>query len=277
MFEILFSLWLSTSSINNNLDTGFDNVSVSSIETVISENRAIDWKAWLVFDLNSSAILWWLNGDQQLPIASLTKLMTVLLIIENHDLDELVLVSRNAATVDWAKVYLDAGEIFSVWDILQAALIRSWNDAAVALAEHHSWNVEKFVQEMNNRANDLWLKNTYFKNPTWLDQDWHYSSVKDLALITNIILKNDFVKEIVANKMWTIYSNEKRKISFYSTNHLLWWWVKWVKTWTTKAAWECLITLIEKDNKKLLFVLLGSTNRFDTTERLINFVFSKID
>lgn len=276
MLDILFSIWLSSNILNSNSNVSTVSIPVSSIEKSISENKKIDWNSWLVFDINSSAVLWWVNENNKLPIASLTKLMTALIIVENHNLDELVKISQNAEYIDWAKVYLQTWEIFSIWDLLQALLIRSWNDAAIALAEYHSWNVWAFVNEMNNRASELWLKNTYFKNPTWLDQDWHYSSAKDLALITTILLKNSFIKEIVANKMWTIYSTEKRKISFYSTNHLLWWIVKWVKTWTTKDAWECLITLIEKDDKKLLFILLGSTNRFDTTERLINFVFSKI-
>ena len=274
MHEVLLMLWLSLQTHQEKqID---DKLTVSPIENKIEEQVDIDWKSWLVYDLISWASLWSHKENHILPMASLTKLMTALLIIENHELDWIVSISTKSVYAPWAKIYLHAWEWFKVIDLLKGLLIRSWNDTAIALAEHHSWTEEKFVIEMNKRAKDLWLTSTSFENASWLDSENHYSNVRDLALLTKVLLKYEIISDIVSKKKADIYSVSWRKVSFYSTNHLLWWYIKWVKTWTTENAWECLITLIERDWRQLLFILLGSSNRFDTTEDLINFVFNKI-
>ena len=276
MYEFFLSLWLNTKSIKNDYLAGINKLYIAPIENTIEKKQEINWKSWIVFDLKGSKILWWKNENTKFPIASLTKLMTAFLIIENHKLDEIVSISRKASLTQWAVIWTYEWEQFTVKDLLKWLLIRSWNDAAVALAEFHSWDIKSFVKEMNNKAKELWLKNTNFENPSWFDSKMHYSSAKDLAFLTKFVLKNNFIKEIVSYKETIIFSKEWRQIKIKSTNHLLWWEIKWVKTWTTQAAWECLITLIEKDQKELLFVLLWSSNRFSTTKELINFVFNEI-
>ncbi len=276
MYELLLSFWLSVQSIQNQSYNDIKNLNISPIEDIISKKRNINWKAWAVFDLKSWAILWGKNENLSLPMASLTKLMTALLIIENHKLDEIVTISKEAAATPWASIWIRTWEKFTIQNLLEWLLIPSWNDAAIALAQHHSWDVRSFVIEMNKFANELNLKNTKFDNPTWFDSVDHYSSVKDLSFLATRVLKNKFIKETVSKKAWAFYSKKWRPVSFQTTNHLLWWEIKWVKTWTTPAAWQCLITLIEKDQKEILFVLLWSTNRFATTKDLIDFVFSEI-
>lgn len=284
MLENLIFFFLS-SEISKNFETKLENsffeLEISSIEKKISQedeenDKEISWKSWLVFDMNSSSVLWEKNQDVQLPMASLTKLMTVLLTLENHDLDEEVEIDSEAYNYWWAWIDIYIWEKFTVWDLVKWALIRSWNNAAIALAKHDSGTVEKFVQKMNIRAAELWLKNTNFQNPTWFDDTLHYSSAKDLAILWTYLYKNDFVKNTVSQKKWTIFSTRWRKVDFFTTNLLLSNEVVWLKTWTTPAAWQCLITIIKRDWKELLFVLLGSEKRFPETEDLIEFVFGKI-
>ena len=276
MYELIFSLLVGYASSKDDFKTDILDFNVSPIENVISKEKNIDWKAWIVFDLKSSSVLWWKDEERQLPIASLTKLMTALIIAENHELDELVKVSKNAAYTIWSSAWIYRGETYTVGDLLTGLLIKSWNDTAVALAEFHSWSVEKFVEEMNKKVILLWFKNTHFQNPIWFDSPENYSSTRDLAFLTEKFLRNPFFRDIVSREKWTIRSKAWRVLNFDSTNHLLWWEIKWVKTWTTRYAWECLITLIEKDWKEILFVLLWSTSRFTTTSGLIDFVFSEI-
>lgn len=278
MYESFLLFWLDK-ELNNDINKKnikqFDS-KISSIENIIKEAKKIDWKSWLIIDTKSSTILWKKNIDEKLAMASLTKLMTALLIVENHNFDEKVKISKNAVYTEGSKIYMIPWEIFTVWDLLNWLLIKSWNDVAVAFAEFHSWNTKDFVKKMNIRAKQLWLKNTQFKNPTWLDDNWHFSTAKDLAHLSTFILKNEEIRKIVKKKQWKIFSTKWRKVSFKSTNKLLWNWIIWLKTWTTDNAGQCLITLIEKDWKELLFILLWSKSRFYTTEKLINFVFSKI-
>jgi D-alanyl-D-alanine carboxypeptidase (penicillin-binding protein 5/6) len=131
---------------------------------------------------------------------------------------------------------------------------------------------------MNKRAKTLWLKNTFFKNPTWLDEKWQVSTAYDLAILSQFILKNKFIQKIVKTQKTNIFSkNTWRKIEIKTTNYLLSHKnIFWLKTWTTKKAGQCLITLIKKDWKNFLFILLGSENRFQETRKLIDFIFSKI-
>lgn len=275
MLKYLLAYYLSVSNLNPR-DINIDNMKVSSIEDKVNDNLDFSWDSAEIYDLNSWSSIWESNAEKELPVASLTKLMTALIIIENHKLNEVVKVSRNAVYTDWWKVYLLPNEKFSVWDMLKGLLIKSWNDAAVALAEFHSWSVESFVKEMNMRAKDLRLIHTHFNNPTWMDATNHYSTAKDLALLTSKVLEYDYLRKVVWTKLWTMISKDWRKIDLPTTNKLLWWIVKWVKTWTTEKAWECLITLVELKNKRFLFVLLGSGDRFDTTEKLVDFIITKL-
>jgi len=284
MLENLIFFFLS-SEISKNFqekpENSFFELKISSIEKKISQedeknDKKISWKAWLVFDLNSSSVLWEKNQNEKLPMASLTKLMTTLLILESDDLDSFVKLDKESVYYWWAWIDIKVWEYFKVRDLLKGALIRSWNNAVIALAKHDSWSVEKFVEKMNKRAEELWLKNTKFQNPTWFDDNWHYSTVKDLAILSKYVYKYDFVKNTVSQKKWTIWSKFWRKVSFFTTNRLLSDEIVWLKTWTTPDAWQCLITIIKKDWKELLFVLLWSENRFPETKDLINFVFEKI-
>lgn len=282
MLENLIFFFLS-SEISKNFEKKsepvFLEMKVSSIEKKI--NQSDDdfdkfWKSWVVYDLKSWAILWWKNQDKQLAMASLTKLMSVLIILENHDLDDFVKIDKEAVFYWWSSIDIRIWEYFKLKDLLKWALIKSWNNAIIAMAKYDSWTVDKFVEKMNKRARELWLKNTKFQNPTWFDDNWHFSSARDLAILSKYVYKYDFVKNTVKMKKWKIRSKAGRLVEFFTTNKLLSKEVVWLKTGTTPDAGQCLITVIKKDWKELLFVLLGSKNRFFETKNLIEFVFEKI-
>ena len=147
----------------------------------------------IVIDRKTGKILYEYNAHQRMPIASITKLMTVLLILEENNLNDIVTISENAANVEGSQMYLRAGERISVKNLLYGAIIGSANDAALTLAEYNSGNVENFVEKMNKRALELGLINTKFSNPIGLDSPNNYSSPYDVAKLGNYIYNNQFV------------------------------------------------------------------------------------
>ena len=175
------------------------------------------------------------------------------------------------------KIWLRQYEQITVGNLLIALLVRSAGDAAFALAEHHSGSVDAFVNEMNERAKVLNLKNTHFTNPVGLDNDEHYSSVFDLAILTKHALKFRSFRNIVRMKEATIASvDDKFKHSFNSTNYLLnsYLDIQGVKTGTTDAAGESLINLALNDGgHEIISILLNSPNRFQENKSMIDWVF----
>ena len=281
---IFFFIW---QEISENFKEKSENIffeqKINPIEQKISwDYKKNFWKSWEIVDLKSWAVLWKKNSNEELPMASLTKLMSVLLILENKKnnqnyLNNWVKLDANSVFHPGSRIDIKIWEQFTVRDLLKWALIHSWNNAIVALAKYDSWTVDKFVEKMNKRAKELWLNHTHFENPTWFDDKWHFTTARDLAILAKYVYKYNFVQEVVKQKKWIIFSKSRRRVEFLTTNRLLSDEVIWMKTWTTPNAWQCLITIIKKEWKELLFVLLGSRNRFWETKSLINFVFDKID
>ncbi|OGJ60799.1 hypothetical protein A3A67_04175 [Candidatus Peribacteria bacterium RIFCSPLOWO2_01_FULL_51_18] len=205
-----------------------------------------------------------INPDQKRPTASLAKIMTALLILENHRLDEIVTISEIAETVRGSSVGLKPGQHFSVGALLKAILIPSANDAAYALAVFHSRSIPAFAQAMNDRALTLGLKNTHFSNPAGLDNGEQYSTPRDMAWLTMSALRNPAFRKTVGTRSAKIFSEEGREIDIRNTNELLHYNpdVFGVKTGTTDAAKECLVVLFNIRNHPYLLVLLGSQDRY---------------
>ncbi|MCD5383006.1 serine hydrolase [Candidatus Gracilibacteria bacterium] len=283
MLENLILFFLSQ-KISQNFQEKPENIffesKISSIEKKISDEKKSFrnfGKAGEVFDLKSGTVLWGKNQDLKLPMASLTKLMSILIILENHKLSEKVKIDANSDLWRGSHVDIRIGEVFTVGDLIKGALIKSGNNAVIALAKYNSGTVDKFVEKMNKRAFELGLKNTKFQNPIGFDDNGHYSSVGDLAVLAKYLYqKYDFVREVVKMKKGVIYSQNGRRVEFENTNKLLSDEVVGMKTGTTPKAGQCLISIVKKDGKELLFVVLGSNNRFGETRSLIKFIFSKI-
>ena len=267
-------------------ESDFDPVSLLEVNRVpIKSNDTIqpkiEAKAAIAMDLDSGIILYEKNIREELPMASLTKIMTAILILESHDLSEVVTIEENYGNLKeddvGVRIWLRMHEKITVENLLISLLVRSAGDSALALATHHSGSVEAFVDEMNERANELNLKQTHFINPIGLDADGHYSSAYDLAILTKFALRLPTFRSIVKIKRATVKStNGKISHGFNSTNYLLnsYLDIQGVKTGTTDAAGASLINLARNDyGREIITVLLNSPDRFQENKSMIDWVF----
>ena len=238
---------------------------------------AIQARAALVMDVDSGTLLFKKNANLSLPMASLTKIMTAILILESHNLSEVVTIADNYSYTDGVKIWLRQYDRMTVGDLLIALLVPSAGDAALALADFHSGSYEAFIDEMNEKAKSLNLKNTKFKNPIGLDEEGHYSSVFDLSILTKYALRFKSFRRIIQMPEATITStNGTYTRTFDNTNHLLdsYLNVVGVKTGTTDAAGLSVINLA-KNNKgsEIITVLLNSPDRFQESKSMIDWTF----
>ncbi len=228
----------------------------------------------VVYDVASGVTLFGRNTDVSLFPASTTKIMTALVALEHYGLDDVVHVQTVANT--GAVMGLVPGERITVENLLYGALVQSGNDAAWALAEHFPGGVEKFVEAMNKKAADLHLVNTHFTNPVGFDDPNHTMTAIDLTRLAAYALTNKTIVKIVAIPQITI--SDVTHTQFHpltNVNTLLGKipGVAGIKTGWTEEAGENLVTLVERDNHKVIIVVLKSLNRFADTEGLINWVF----
>jgi D-alanyl-D-alanine carboxypeptidase (penicillin-binding protein 5/6) len=251
------------------------------IKTVEAVKPDIEAKSALVMDLQSGIFLYEKNPYTRMPVASLTKIMTAVIIIESHDLDEVVTIDENYGALPeektGVKIWLQKGEEITVRNLLTALLVRSAGDAALALAKYHSGSVEAFVEEMNKRASEMNLMDTHFTNPVGVDEDNHYSSSYDLSILTKRALRFKIFRNIVQLKEAEVTSTDGRiKHAFKSTNLLLnsYLDIRGVKTGTTDSAGESVINLARSENgHEIIAVLLNSPDRFQENKSIIDWVF----
>lgn len=161
-------------------------------------------EAVLLMDAHSGRVLYEKNGHQRMSPASVTKIMTGLLVIENGNLNQAVEISKNAAATPESSVWLEEGEIITVSQLLYALMLNSANDASVALAESVAGSVESFVELMNRRARELGMNNTNFRNPHGLEEVGHYTTAYDLALVSREAMTYQAFSRIVATKTYKI-------------------------------------------------------------------------
>lgn len=238
-------------------------------------------KSAYLADYLTGTVLYAENELEKLPIASVTKIMTSLLVFEalksgKITYEESVTVSDYAASMGGSQVYLEPGEQMSVHDLMKAMMISSANDATVALAEHIAGSVETFVGMMNNRAAALGMTNTYFKNPHGLDEEGHYSCARDVAFMTRELLSHEGVTDFTTVWMDTIrdgsfgLSNTNKLIRYYNG-------ATGMKTGFTNAAGFCLSGTAMRDGLHLIAVVLGgesSNERFGTVKKMLDFGFA---
>ncbi len=186
------------------------------------EHLELSAKAAAVIDVQSGRILYEKNAGKQMRIASLTKIMTAIVAIENGDLKEKVKVKPRAVGVEGSSIYLKPGEEIPLEHLLYGLMLRSGNDAAVAIAEHVGGSMEGFVYKMNEKAEYLGLENTHFRNPHGLDAPQHYSSAEDLARLTAYALKNPVFRKIVSTQVKTVpWPGEQWHRKWYNKNKML--------------------------------------------------------
>lgn len=245
---------------------GIEVLSVSAPNTVASRIRMpiLSASGAILIDADSGQELFSIAPDERRPMASLTKIMTALLILENHEMNDTVIVPPIAEEIKGSTIGLTAGQNFSVRSLLYALLLPSANDAAYTFAVFDSRSISTFVKHMNERAQSLGLKNTHFANPAGLDNPEQYSTPRDLAWLTIAALKNKDFATIVGTRSARIVASDGKEYSLKNTNEMLQYNanVFGVKTGTTDKAGECLIILFTERDHSYLLVLLGSSERY---------------
>lgn len=243
-------------------------------------------KAVLSMDLDSNRLLFEQNSNTEMPMASLTKMMTVLLILENHSLDEIITVDSRATKVEPGKINLRSGEKISVKELVKAAMIKSANDAALALAlydinqKENPNDLQLFVDKMNSRALELGMNNTRFENPIGFDSEEpelkpHYSTASDLAILARTLYKYPLIQDIATIKSTSVSSIDGESHQVDTTNELLnsYLNVLGLKTGTTDLAGECLISIVKTPTgNKILNVILNSPARYKESKILSQWV-----
>lgn len=212
--------------------------------------------AYAVIDAQTGRLLAGSNEEVRLPIASLTKMWTALIVLENSHLQDEVTISKEAVASEGSSIYLQAGQTYTVETLLYGLMLRSGNDAAYALAEHVGGSIEGFVHLMNERARFASLEETTFRNPSGLHDEAHLSSAYDTARMLQIAMQNDQFKKIASTIVYNGEQNwqNKHKLLAQKDGAIA------GKTGYTKIAGRTLATYFKKDNKEFIVVTLNESN-----------------
>lgn len=254
-------------------------ISIPLVKAEETEDLAPNAKSAIMIEASTGEILFQKNKDEKLAPASMTKMMSMLLImeeIENGNLkwNEMITTSEKASSMGGSQIFLKIGEKMTVEDLLKGVAIASGNDAVVALAERVSGSEEQFVKRMNIRAKDLGLKNTNFINATGLTADNHYSSAYDMSLIAKELVKHEKILEFTSTYEDYLRKDTKSPFWLVNTNRLVRFkeGVDGLKTGFTDEAGYCLTATMKKDNMRLITVVMKEENTSkrsaDTTKML---------
>lgn len=230
--------------------------------------------AAILVQADTGQVLFSENADSQMLIASTTKIMTALVVLGHCDPDEQVKILPEYTTVEGSSMYLKSGESYSVRDLLYGMLLASGNDAATALACYCGGSIEGFAKMMNDKAAELGLCNSSFKNPHGLDANGHYSSAEDLAIITCNAMKNELFAKIVSTKTYNVGEQ-----TYINHNKLLWNYegTLGVKTGYTMAAGRSLVSCAERNGLKLICVTLSDPNDWNDHKALYDWAFDSFE
>ena len=254
------------------------------ITPISAEDLTLNAKSSILIEASTGKILYEKNKDERYAPASMTKMMSLVIIMDNIyngnlRLDEMIKTSKNASGMGGSQIFLKEGEEMSVDDMLKGITIGSANDATVALAERIAGSEEAFVKIMNEYAKKLGLKNTHFKNCTGLDENDHYSSAYDMSVIARELVKHEkilnyssiyetYLRSDTDNKFWLVNTN--KLVRFYKG-------VDGLKTGYTDTAGYCLTATINKDNMRVIAVVMGedsSTTRNSEVSRLLDYAYN---
>lgn len=246
------------------------------ISCILTANNAVsayaDGVSEIAMELTTGTVLSEKNADQKLPMASTTKIMTAIVVIENCELDSEVVVPNDAVGVEGSSIYLKRNEKISIKDLLYGLMLRSGNDSATALAIVCGGNVENFVKMMNDKAKSIGANDTNFKNPSGLPDEEHYTTARDLCKIACYAMKNPTFKEIVGTKN---YSGEYR--SYVNKNKILKTLdgANGVKTGYTVKAGRCLVSSAEREGMDVVCVVLDCYDMYERSSEIINCCFEQ--
>ena len=230
-----------------------------------------------VIDIDTGRILAAKNENEKSEPASITKIMTALIALENADIKKVVTIPSAAAGVEGSSIYIKAGEKYSLEDLLYGLMLRSGNDAATAIAIDVAGSVDAFVEKMNQKAQELGCTGTHFNNPHGLPDEKHYTTAHDMALITAAALRNDTFVKIVSTKNYTAEpdgAGETR--SWQNKNKLLWQYegAIGVKTGYTKSAGKTYVGAAERNGIRIAVVVLGAKDMWGDAATLLDDAFA---
>ena len=257
---------------------------VLNLSVLAEEDFAPSAKSAILVDNLSGKVLYEKNADEKLAPASMTKLASMLIVMEAIDngslkLEDKVTISDEAANMGGSQVFLQAGEVYTVHDLLKSVAIASGNDAVVALAEKVGGSVSGFVDMINKRLKELGATNTNFVNPHGLDAEGHYSTARDMSIIARELLRHEKILEYTSIYEEYLEKNDGSRIWLVNTNRLVRFYdgVDGLKTGFTKTAGYCLTATAKKNNFRLISVVMGedtTENRSSDTVKMLNFGFN---
>ena len=229
-------------------------------------------QAEIAMELSTGTTLSESNAHARLPMASTTKILTAIIIIEDCNLDEEITVPDEAVGVEGSSIYLSKDEKIDIRDLLYGLMLRSGNDSATALAIHHSGSIEKFAAVMNERAKKIGAEHSNFKNPSGLPDDEHYTTAYDLCTIACYAMKNEVFKQIVSTTSYAgKYKNfiNKNKILYKYEN------ANGIKTGYTLKAGRCLVSSAEKNGMDIVCVVLNCPEMYERSIEIFETCFKK--
>ena len=253
----------------------------TTVNAAIGQTLDIKAKSVVLMEPNTGKVLYESNSDEKLPPASITKIMSLLLVMEAIDrgdisLETVVTASEHACSMGGSQIWLEPGETMTVNDLLKAAVIASANDACVALGETVAGSEEGFVALMNERAGELGMTNTHFVNCTGLDAEGHLTSAYDVALMSSALIKHDLIKDYSTVWMDTLRDGKSELVN---TNKLVRFYegTTGLKTGTTSPAKYCLSATAERNGLELVAVVMAgesSNDRFGGAKKLLDYGFA---
>lgn len=260
------------------------NIGFANVQSALGVEIETEATSAILMDAASGQILYEKESHKELPPASVTKLMTLLVAADavasgKVKLTDKVTASDNASKLGGSQIYLEPGETFTLEQMLIAIAVGSANDGCVAVAEHIDGTHEAFVEEMNRKAQDLGLKNTHFVNAYGLPAEGHYTSAFDLALIAKEALNYPLVRKLTSMKEYDLRDG---KFKLWNTNKLLWWYpgADGFKTGWTNEAKYCLASTVERNGLRLICVVMGVPQvrgHFAESMKIYNYGFAKYE
>ena len=260
------------------------NIGFTDVHPVLGVEIETEATSAILMDAASGQILYEKEAHKELPPASVTKIMTLLVAADavasgKVNLTDKVTASENASKLGGSQIYLEPGEIFTLEQMLIAIAVGSANDGCVAVAEHICGTHEAFVEEMNNKAQALGLKNTHFVNAYGLPAEGHYTSAYDLAVISKEALNYPLIRKLTSIKEYDLRDG---KFKLWNTNKLLWWYpgADGFKTGWTNEAKYCLASTVERNGLRLIAVVMGVPQvrgHFAESMKIYNYGFAKYE
>ncbi|TGE34272.1 D-alanyl-D-alanine carboxypeptidase family protein [Desulfosporosinus sp. Sb-LF] len=260
----------------------FGNIGLANVQPALGVEIETEAASAILMDAASGQILYEKESHKELPPASVTKLMTLLVASDavaagKVKLTDKVTASENASKLGGSQIYLKPGETFTLEQMLIAIAVGSANDGCVAVAEHINGTHEAFVEEMNRKAQELGLKNTHFANAYGLPAEGHYTSAYDLAVISREALNYPLVRKLTSMKEYELRDG---KFKLWNTNKLLWWYpgADGFKTGWTNEAKYCLASTVQRDGLRLICVVMGVPQvrgHFAESMKIFNYGFAK--